>query len=197
MSRPLLTPDELTTAQNVAARIGSKWSAVEVDDVTSELYLWLVMNLRTVERWRMDEHGKAKLYVTLRREAAKYCAKEQAVRVGQPLTVGNFYTVDFLHRALPYVFEDTPQSTVQVNPRTGQSDATSGEFDTAVAIMADIRGAYYGLHQDLQLVLAYRYRDGLTYEEIGELRGITKDGAKKFVDRAVSRLSDALAGERL
>lgn len=192
-----LEPAELKTAERVAARIGSRWSAVEVDDLTSHLYLWLVTNLKAVQRWRGESEGEGKLYVSLRREAAKYAAREQAARVGRPIQAGNFYTPELLDRALPFVFEDTPQTTVTVNPATGQASPVPAESDLAVAIMADIRGAFYGLNREIRQVLEWRYRDGLNFEEIGELKRITKDGARKQVERAVSRLADALAGERL
>lgn len=192
-----LEPNELKLAEKVAYRIGSRWSAVEVDDLTSHLYLWLVTNVKNVERWRGEDAGEGKLYVSLRREAAKYSAKEQAARVGRPIAVGNFYTADLLDRALPYVFEDTPQTTALENPVTGQAQSVGSQFDRAVTIMADIRGAFYGLNPEIRRVLEWRYRDGLTFEEIGDLRNVTKDGAKKQVERAVSRLVDALAGERL
>jgi RNA polymerase sigma factor (sigma-70 family) len=190
----LLTPEELKTAERVAGRIGSKWSAVEIDDLTSHLYLWLVENKTTVERWRGDEYGAGKLYVSLRREAAKFCAREQSARSNRTAPVSNFYNRDLLDRALPFIFEATPQTTSNVDPQTGRALESPSEFDTAVSIMADIRGAFYGLNRQIREILELRYRDGLTLEEIGEIQGITKDGAKKRLDRALSRLSDALAG---
>lgn len=191
-----LEPSELRLAERVAERIGSKWSMVEVDDLTSHLYLWLVQNVGALSRWRSEPSGEGKLYVSLRREAAKYCAKEHAARIGQPIQQGNFYTPDLLERALPFIFEDTPETVVVENPVTGEPQNMPNESGLAVAIMSDVRGAFYGLNIQLRQVLEWRFRDGLTFEEIGDLRGITKDGAKKQVERAVSRLADALAGEK-
>jgi RNA polymerase sigma factor (sigma-70 family) len=188
---------ELTLAGKIAQRIGSRWSAVEVEDLTSHLYLWLVEHSNQLANWRDQEGGEGKLYVSLRREAAKYCAKQQAAAVGRPIAADNFYTIELLNRALPYLFEETPETIVDIDPRTGQTLSVNTEFGNALAIMADIRGAFYGLNSEIRQVLEWRFQDGLTYEEIGELRNITKDGAKKAVDRAVSRLSDALSGERI
>lgn len=193
-----LSPNELTLADKVAVRIGSRWSEVEVEDLNSFLYLWLCENIDTVKRWRSEEAGEGKLYVSLRREAAKFCAKEQAVRVGRPIHAENFYNVDMLQRALPYIFEDVPQTTVKIDPRTNAPVHTVGtDFNAAVTVIADIRGAFYGLNPELRVTLGYRFRDGLTFEEIGELKGLTKDGAKKQVERAIERLSNALSGQRL
>jgi len=191
-----IEPAELKLAEKVAARIGAKWSAVDIDDVISHLYLWLFTNIKLVERWRAEE-GNGKLYVSLRSEAAKYCASEQAAAVGRPISEGNFYTPAILDRALPYIFEDIPQPTVKVNPVTGKPDPIHGETNLALTLLVDIKGAFYGLHRRLQEELEWRYRDGLTLEEIGELRGLTKDGAKKRIDKAIQRLADKLAGDPL
>lgn len=190
-------PSEMKLAEKVAWRVGAKWSHVEIDDLQSHLYLWLVENQRNLERWRAEPGDNGKLYVSLRREAAKYCAKEQAARVGRPIASDNFYTPTLVERALPFVWEDTPQTSVAENPVTGRPHTAGTDYDVALTILTDIRQTYHGLNPEIQTVLAWRFRDGLTLEEIGELKGITKDGGAKAVSRAVQRLVDALAGERL
>lgn len=190
---------EMRVAERVGRRAASRWTAVDPDDVTSQLYLWIVENPLPVQRWREEPGGEAKLFVTLRREAAKFCAREQQVQVGRPIRQDNFYNVEMLSRALPFVFEDSPQTTAAENPVTGQTSAsgTPEDYGNAVAILADIRGALYGLNREIREVLELRFRDGLTLEEIGELAGMSKVGAKKRVDRALDRLCDVLSGERL
>lgn len=193
----LITEKEIRLAEKVAWRVGSKWSEVEIDDLQSHLYLFMAENVGHLERWRREPGDNGKLYVALRREAAKYCAKEQAARVGRPSLTDDFYTADLLRRALPYVFEEVPQTTVAENPVTGRPETIPSESNLALTIITDIRGAFFGLNPEVRQVLAWRFRDGLTFEEIGELKGISKDGAKKSVDRAVQRLADSLAGYRL
>lgn len=191
-----LQPNELRLAERVAKRLASKWSAVESDDLTSHLYLWLVQNQQIVTRWRGEEGGEGKLYVSLRREAAKFCAKEQAVRVGRPISsTVSFYNFDRVSKALPFIFEDTPETVVSINPVTNAPVDVPAEHGVAMTILADVRGAFWGLNREQREVLEWRYRDGLAYEEIGELRNITKDGAKKQCDRAVQRIVDALSGD--
>ncbi len=193
-----ITNAEMRVAERVGRRAASRWTAADPDDVTSQLYLWIVENQVPVKRWREEPGGEAKLFVTLRREAAKFCAREQQVQVGRPIRQDNFYNVDMLARALPFAFEDVPQTMAAENPVTGQTFASGSpaDFGNAVAIMADIRGALYGLNREIREVLELRFRDGLTLEEIGELAGMSKVGAKKRVDRAIDRLCDALSGER-
>jgi len=192
------SPSELRTAERVSRRLGSKWSAVEIDDLTSHLYLWLVSNRQALGRWREDPQGEGKLYVSLRREAARYCVREQSARVGRPISVSDsFYSFERVSRALPFIFEDTPETVVSINPVTGAPQHIPNDSGIAMTILADLRGAFYGLNVEVQEVLGWRFRDGLAFEEIGELRNITKDGAKKQCDRAVQRLVDSLSGEKL
>jgi len=173
----LITDKEIKLAEKVANRIGSKWTHVETDDLQQHLFLWCVENARHLERWRGEPGDNGKLYVSLRREAARYCAREQAARVGRPIHADNYYSASMVERALPFVFEDIPQTTVVENPVTGQPEAVGTEYDLALTILTDIRGTFYGLNPELQPVLAWRHGDGLTFEEIGELKNITKDGA--------------------
>jgi DNA-directed RNA polymerase specialized sigma24 family protein len=46
----------------------------------------------------------------------------------------------------------------------------------------------------MKLVLQLRFRDGMTYQEIGDLSGMTLNGAKKRVRRALSRMQEILDG---
>jgi len=193
-----INQDEINLAGKVAHRVGSKWSAVEIDDLTSHLYLWMATNTKALQRWRDEVGGQGKLYVSLRRIAGDYCAREQAHANNQPLDTGSIYTPDMLDKALPFIFEEWPQTMALVNPVTGQAVTSSNPQDhgNAVAILADITGAYHGLPKDDKRVLSYRYEQPLTFAEIGELEGITKDGAKKRVNRALTRLAQALATGR-
>lgn len=186
---------ELRLADVIAAKMGRRWKAVEVDDLASHLYLWLLENQRALQRWRLEVGGEGKLYNSLRREAAKYCSAETSARVNRPIDDSPAYPVEVLERALPFIYEGTPETLIRINPATGEPLEAFSESGRAQALLADIRGAYYGLPREIQEVLAWRFRDGLTYEEIGELSGMTKDGAKKRVTRAVRRLSDALGSE--
>ncbi len=186
---------DLKIAERVANRIGPKWSKVSTEDLTSHLYLWVLSNTKTITRWREDDGAEGKLYVALRREAGKFCADEHAAIVNRPIREGNFYEAALVARVLPFIFEDTPESLAVENPVTGQTSGWVGEYGRAAVIVMDVRSAFWGLNKEIRQVLEWRFRDGLKFEEIGELRGITKQGAKKQVDRGVSRLVDSLAGE--
>lgn len=188
---------ELTLARRLAFKTAQKWPAVEAEDLSSELTLWLFENRDAVARYRAEEGGEGKLYVALRRHASRYCAKEQAVRSGAPLDHDAEYTTVQIERAMPFVFEDIVQSSVHVDPSTGASlgaSSYSGDYGVAMAVLLDLRGAYADMPPEVKLVLALRFRDGLTYDEIAELTGCTKRTAIRRVARAVLRVRDHLCG---
>lgn len=187
------TNDELKMVRAVAYKVGSRWRSVEVDDVQQTLNLWLVSHMPKILKWRESEHGRGALYVALKREALRYCTRESAARSGQPLTREQFYNEAMLERALPFMWEQWPETTVRQDPRTGQPLERHFEFSNAIAIMTDIKQAFYGLPADNQNALELRFRDGLTLEELGDLRGIGKEGARKLVQRCIKRMADSLA----
>jgi DNA-directed RNA polymerase specialized sigma24 family protein len=188
-SRP--TDAELQLATKLAWRIGSRWKNVEEEDLASHLTLWLFQNVHHLERWRLADTGRGRLYVALKREASKYCARETTARIGQPLNAGRFYNIDRIRRVMPFIFEDTPLDAIAVNPTTGQPIGTGGTGEAATILM-DVRSAYYDLAPPTRELLGLRYRDGLSHEEIAELRGLTVEASKTAIHRALKRMSDNL-----
>jgi len=188
-----ITPQEMKLAETIGVLIGKGWKNVEIDDVIGNLYLWLVENRKYLDAWRELEDGEAKLYVALRREAAKFCAREEAARVNRPLDANPAYPVAALDRALPLIFEEAPEMRLNVNPVSGAAiPSHSSDTGLARAIYSDISSAFYELPKDDQLLITLYYREGLTHREIGELRGVTTDGARRQVNRALKRLSVSL-----
>lgn len=185
------TQSELQLATKIAWRVGSRWSNIEEEDLASHLTLWLFQNQHHLERWREADVGKGRLYVSLKREAAKYCAKETAAKIGQPTDAGRFYSVERVRQILPFIFEDTYLDAVAVNPQTGQAIGQPATGQAQVILM-DVRSAYYDLPVKTRELIALRFRDGLAHEEIAELRGLTIEATKTAIHRALKKISDTL-----
>lgn len=175
-----LTKEEMAVARRVARRSASQWVSVERDDIEQHLMLWMLENARHLDRWRF-EPGDGKLYVALRREAGRFCAKETGHAVKADLDDGNRYTVRVVERVLPFLWE-----------MDGIDRAPGGE---AAAVLADLSGSYFGMAKADQDVIAWRYRDQLTYADLGSRLDVGEDGARKRVKRAVERLTGRLGGE--
>ncbi|HLP97637.1 MAG TPA: sigma-70 family RNA polymerase sigma factor [Sideroxyarcus sp.] len=182
----LVRDSEIALARKVAASTARRWRLVDRDDLTSALLLWLFEHAEQVERYR-NEAAEPKLYVALRREAAKWCAKETREVTGQPLDYHDEYTSEQVVRAMPYVFEDTPVTTAR--------DADNvDDHSSALAIMTDFKNAYRDQPADVKEILALRFRDGLTEQQIAELTGASQPTVHRRVKRAVERVRRTLCG---
>lgn len=189
-----ITEGELTLAAKLATKTARRWSAVEVEDLRQELYVWLYENAEKVARYRSAEGGEGMLFTALRRVANRYCVREQEARNGAPLDAGAEYTVEQIERALPFIFEGAPTGAVAVNPLTGEALESRGDYGLALAVLIDLGGAFRDMPEAVREVLALRYRDGMTHAEIAALAGLTEEGARQRVRRAVRRLRDRLCG---
>lgn len=188
-----VTPEEIEIATRVARQVGSKWSLVEIDDLASELTLWLFEHQENLERYRGVDYGRAQLITALRRAAWRYSTKEQRVRSGGPLVTDDAYTYAQIERGLPFMFEAAPESIAYENPNTGAA-RYSGEPGLAQIVMMDIRAAYAALDEQHSEVIWLRFRDGFTYREIANLLGVSDTAAKKRVKRAIESMIRYLSG---
>jgi DNA-directed RNA polymerase specialized sigma24 family protein len=190
----MILDDELVLAKRISISVGSKWSAVEIDDLTSELILWLYAHADTVRRYRTEEGGQGKLFVALRRTAGRYCVKAQEARTGGPLETDAPYSTAQIERAMPYIFEPIPETTVfeKYGKPAGAYPTDGGKVR---AILLDVSIAYDALPPEHKTVLTLRFRDGLTYTDIGALTGVSDVAARARVIRALERTRDYLSGD--
>lgn len=186
---------EMKLAERIARRVGGKWSAVEIEDLTSHLYLWLMEHNASVERYRKEPGGEGKLYVSLYRTATKYCVAEQEASNGAPIGMDG-YKLEVIVNALPYMFDQSnwAQTTVAVHPHTGAPMERSYDSNVLVELMTDIKRCYGKLTTDQQAILAMRFRDDLHLAEIAEILNITKMTARNRIGRAVKSLQIKLNG---
>lgn len=188
-------PSELELAERIARKVAAKWSAVEVEDLTSQLYLWLLERESTLQRYRKEPGGEGKLYVSLYRAATKYCVAEQEQANGAPLDADS-YKIEVIVNALPYIFDqgNWAQTTVAVHPHSGSALSRSNDSNTLVEVLTDIKRCFSKLSKDQQDILAMRYRDDLHLSEIADILGITKMTARNRIARAVKSLQIKLNG---
>ena len=189
----MVTDKELDIARAVGYRVAQSWQPMEIEDVQSSLVLWLFEHEGVVERYRDSEDGEKKLVFSLRREATRFCYKEKNARTGGTVGVELSYNLSQLQRALPFIFEDVPQ-TVAFEFDAGRS-TYSGSHGSAVDVLVDIRSAFKTLPARMVEVLTLRYRDGLSYLDIGNLIGLSDRGAKNRVTKAVRTLHETLSGQ--
>ncbi len=181
-----ITKEEHQLADRIAYDIGSRWQTIEIEDLNSHLYLWLYEHQKQVARFRLSE-GDGELFVSLKREAIKYCAAETAKKINRPLDADKFYNREMIKRTLPYLFEGWPEIATSVNPVTDQP-LGNGSDGEVLAILLDLRSAFIKLNQSDQTVLRLKFADGLTLNEIGEIRGLAKTSIHSQIDKALGRM---------
>jgi RNA polymerase sigma factor (sigma-70 family) len=187
---------ELQVATKVAYRFGARWELVEPEDLASHLTLWLFDNAQILAAWREVDYGTGQLYVSLKREAARYCAAETASRIGRPIANARFYSLARIRRVLPFIFETIPEPQVMENPKTGEAVGIASE-NIAQAVILDLRDAYYGLPRKTRNLVTLRYRDGLSYREIAELHNLSVEAAQTAIHRALKRMGDSLESNKV
>lgn len=183
----MLNSKELLLAEAVSKTVANKWRSIEQEDLRQHLFLWMLEHNAQVERFRADE-GDGRLYVSLRNEALRYAVKETQASVNRPIDEDDFYTFEIVKKAMPFIFQSTAETIARVNPLTGEALVRVADSGTGAAIMADLKLAFNELDVDDQRVLRWRYDDDLTLDDLAILLQITRDGAKKKVDRAITRL---------
>lgn len=189
--------EDIDLAKRVARRMAQRWSLVELDDLTSELTVWLYENKDVVERYRKDEQGEGKLFVALRRFASKYCATEQATRQGAPLDFAAKYSIQSIERALKVLFDEYPTSFGSVvHPSTGHllSD-WNPEVETARAVLMDTRSAFERLIEQEQVLCIARFQFDMTYRELAEMDGSTPTGVRKKLRRVLRHMQQFMEGD--
>lgn len=178
-----ITKQEMTLASKVAYSISRNWKLVEADDVEAHLFLWLVENERYLINWRKEE-GDGKLFVSLRREAAKYCASETKHKASiDNLQNNNVYNIDMIYRTLPFIFEYNPL----------EHDISNTGDSLAYEIISDISNAYHSLNKKDKHIIDLRFKNGLSYKEIAEYYDVKENTANQRIHRTVEKLYEKLS----
>lgn len=184
---------EITTASKVAHRVARSWERIEVEDLNSHLLLWLYTHGERVQKG--DPHTYAgRLWSELKREAIRFCAKETAQNIGQPINKNRVYTINRVRRILPFMFESPPQNNATIDPQTGQVVSVTS-YSVAHELLIDVYEAYKRLSPGQREVIRLKFRDGLSWSEIAEVLSNTPGAIRMQVDRAIKTLVSELGAE--
>lgn len=165
-----------------------------VEDVKQTLWVWVLENKGTVSRILGDSDGShAALVQLLVRAAHSYLKKEEAAVYGYAEEDQFNYPLDLIKSLLEVVFEyqDWTSSSDRSDgqPRAKSNPAHGNE---SLAEYSDIKSAVEQLPEDQYNALVWRYKYHYTFEAVGAEFGITKDGARKLVERAALAIQQYL-----
>lgn len=163
--------------------MASKWSLVDAEELEAQLNYWLVRKYDTVQRYRTETGGEGKLYVALNREAAHHSQIETETITGERM-------VDKENRINQYSYTTEQLFTAFEAFYTWREiiiENIDGE-DKLQTLMLDMEIAYSKLNPAEQILLEYKFKNGLTYALIGEQLTISKQAARQKIVRLVEHV---------
>jgi DNA-directed RNA polymerase specialized sigma24 family protein len=195
----ILDSDLKLAAQGAKSAARSARGLVSYPDLVSEANLWLVQHMDKVVQWRDEgRHGQNKLRNACRQRCLTIVAAER--RLKNRLTRGDdqyYYTPGVLREILPDIFdhEDWIMS-VRGEQADVKGPSRPAEGNNRLAMICDVRAAFYGLPQKDQLLLEELHRDGgLSYEVLAFSYECHERTVRRREERVLEKLVERLGGE--
>ena len=194
----VITDSELKlAAQGAKSAYRSGRGIMEYNDLVAESNLWIVENYEKVEQWRDEgRHGQNKLRNACRQKCLSVIARERKRRSNlQPGDVF-YYTPQMIREILPNIWDvDDWASGETVTTGEVRSPSRPSEGNNRLAMIADVRAAFFNLKNPDQEVLIALFRDNLTFEQAAELFEVTERTVRRREERVLDRMVERLGGE--
>lgn len=194
-----ITPDELKIAkQGAMSAYRSGRNLVSSEDLVGEANLWLVKHVDKVRLWRdQGRHGQNKLRNACRQRCLTIIAQERRKRSGlQPGDVF-YYTPVMIREVLPDIWEEDDWTNSGTSSAEEiRSPSRPSEGNNRLAMIADIRSAFFSLSKKDQAFLEDFYRDGgVTADVLAAALEVTERTIRRRDDRIMEKLVERLGGE--
>lgn len=195
-----IVEENMELASKLASKVSPQWELIQREEIEAHLWEWLCKNTAYLIKWKNqtmlknaelllkgeDPVGDGRPYVSMNREANKFCAEETKNRSKHmDLNNDNHYTPAIVYRAMNNLF------TYDFTTHYMQGTDDGKLFNT----MYDIMNAFHGLNYKDKDVLEMKYKYNKSMEDMTIELGITESAVEKRIERAVNRLYDKLAGE--
>lgn len=193
--------DELWAAFGPIAKRAAKraWhmsgEQMDVEDLESEAWYWLVRKHDTYTSWRDDE---GKLYAdsivknVVQDRLSRYVRRELAFAAGRDPRDQLNYTRAKVIAALPFALTGEGVKLPNETGIVGSKVASRGGDAHAMAL--DVRLAYERVSTASQRALLARYGLGLPWAEIGASEGVTDSAVRARADEGIDLIVDILNG---
>lgn len=192
--------DYTDMVQTLASEYYRKYSMLEREDITQELWLWFVSHPRKYKEWsELEQKDRDKLIAkSLRNAALKYCEKEKARKSGYDSSDLYYYDASVVEAFLPSIIAGTyaiPVSIQDLNAKFGSGNVSDG--NNWLALRSDIVAAFEKLSDAKQNILRLRFSiDSPDWALLSKDMDSTPDGARMKVQRAINSLIKNLGGWR-
>ena len=194
----VISDSELRLAgQGAKSAYRSGRGLVDYNDLVGEAHLWLVENYEKVELWReQGRHGQNKLRNACRQKCLNVIARERKQRSGLQPGDAFYYTPQMIREIISNIWDEDDWATGEV-ATTGETRTPSrpSEGNNRLAMIADVRSAFFNLKKPDQELLYVLYRDNKSFEEAAELFTVTERTIRRRDERILDRMVERLGGE--
>jgi len=180
MSDIKITNTEMRIAKQIAKKMGYNWR-MDNEDIEQQLMVWMLENQKYVLKYRQNP-GDGQITKVLKQKAAAYCA-EETIKKDEV----RMYTKETVKNMLKAMWDTTEEAKADSLARTGRLLTT----------LLLIENLYKDCTEQEQLMLALRFRDDLTYAQIGKQLNISTPAAQKRTDRLLEKMTNVLGGHHV
>lgn len=194
----VISDSELRLAgQGAKSAYRSGRGLVDYNDLVGEAHLWLVENYEKVELWReQGRHGQNKLRNACRQKCLNVIARERKQRSGLQPGDAFYYTPQMIREIISNIWDEDDWATGEV-ATTGETRTPSrpSEGNNRLAMIADVRSAFFNLKKPDQELLYVLYRDNKSFGEAAELFTVTERTIRRRDERILDKMVERLGGE--
>lgn len=195
-----LTDHDLKLArQGAVSAFRSARGLVSLSDLVAEANLWMIEHYDKVELWReQGGHGSNKLRRACRQRCLTIVARER--RLKSKLEHGDlyYYTPATIRDILPDIFDVIDWVSGSAAPTSDEVKRQSrpSEGNNRIAMIADVRQAFYGLPlADRQLLEDLYGPTPLTFQVVAATLDVHERTVRRREDRAIEKMIERLGGE--
>lgn len=195
---------ELTDKEIKLARQGatSAWKSgrniIDQDDLFSDACLWMLEHPNKILEWRdQGRHGENKLRNAARQRCLTIIRTERLKHGGFDKSDMFYYTAQMVREIIPNIFdvEDWTSGEVVYGGEVRGSSKPS-EGNNRLAMIADVRSAFYSLPEKDRVFLENFYRNGgLTLQEMAAWQDCSDRTIRRRDERIMDKLVERLGGE--
>lgn len=180
--------------ERAAKRTASKWpSYVSWEDVAQEVWIWAYSRQNSIETAMRSDGWERQVYSTMLKAASDAASKEDRATSGYSEDDTYVYSAAVIETLLDGAFDYTDWQSFSTfgdgQPRAKGQVNETGDY---LAMMSDVKAGLAELKESYRDVLFLRHSGQLTFDQIGELVGITERGANKRHSAAINALRDQL-----
>lgn len=172
---------------------------VELADIRQSLYEWFVSHPRKLTEWEALDKKQPQnlLYRSLRNQALDYCQLWKAKSIGYESSDLFYYDPAMIETLLPSILRNDVGDTPKLSLGMPGRPPAPAEGGNLMAMMVEIKAAYFKLNTEDRSILYYKYVESLDYASIATLLNISSDDAARMRhNRAIKKIVTRLGGFR-